>query len=185
MIQETLAELNEKIDKAHEALRRELAKLRTGRAHPDLLDTIRVDYYGVPTPIRQLASISVPEPRLLVVKPFDRSQIAQVEKAIRESDLGLNPSNDGEVLRIPMPQLTEERRRDLVKIARKHGEDCKVAIRHARHEARDVLSELEKEGEASADDVERAMKKLEEAVKKATARVDEIVERKEEDILAI
>ena len=185
MIQETLQELQEKIDKAHEALRRELAKLRTGRAHPDLLDAIKVDYYGVPTPIKQLATISVPEPRQLAVKPFDRSQIAQVEKAIRESDLGLNPSNDGELIRIPMPQLTEERRRELVKIARKHGEECKVAIRHARHEARDVLSELEKEGEASADDVERAMKQVEEIVKKATARVDEILARKEEDILAV
>ncbi len=185
MIQETLAELNEKIDKAHEALRRELAKLRTGRAHPDLLDAVKVDYYGVATPIRQLATISVPEPRMLAVKPFDRSQIVQVEKAIRESDLGLNPSNDGEIIRVPMPQLTEERRRELVKVARKHGEECKVAIRHARHEARDVLAELEKEGEASADDVERAMKKLEEAVKKATSKVDEIVERKEQDILAI
>ncbi len=185
MIDETLEELQSGIDKAHEALRRELSRLRTGRANADLLDGIRIDYYGSPTPLKQMATISVPEARMLTVKPFDRTQIAVVEKAIMQADLGLNPQNDGELIRIPMPPLTEERRKELVKVARKNGEDAKVAIRKARHDAKDMLDEVEKEGQASRDDVERGKKKLEEAVQTGTTRVDDIVARKEKDITEV
>lgn len=184
MIEDALEELKGSITNAHDALRAELAKLRTGRANPDLLEGVRVDYYGTQTPIKQLATIAVPEARMLVVKPFDKSQIRQVERAIMDSDLGLNPQNDGEIIRIPMPPLTEERRKELVKLARKHGEDSKVSIRHARHEAKDFLDSLKEEGE-SEDDVERAKKELEEIVKTAQNKVDEIVEKKEKAIMEV
>ena len=185
MIQETLDELQAAIRKAHEALQRDLSRLRAGRANPDLLDGIRVDYYGSSTPLKQLASISMPEARMLAVKPFDRSQTKAIERAIMESELGLNPQNDGELIRIPMPPLSEERRRELTKLARKQGEECKVSVRKARHEAKDMLDELEKGGSASKDDVDRANKKLEEIVQAGTGRVDEIVAAKEKDILEV
>lgn len=185
MIEETLEELKEGIANAHDALKRELAKLRTGRANPDILDDVRVDYYGHPTPLNQLASISVPEARLMIVKPFEKQQIRQIEKSIMDAELGLTPQNDGEIIRLPIPQLTEERRKEIVKLARKAGEDCKVAIRKARHEAKDVLETLQKEGEASADDVERAKKELEDLVKQAGNQVDELVEKKEKDLLEV
>src|SRR5690606_3662984 len=169
MLDETLEDLKSNIEKAHDALRRELAKIRTGRANPDILDSIRVEYYGTPTPLKQMATISVPEPRMIVLKPFDRSTISSIEKAIIQGDLGLNPSNDGELIRIPMPPLTEERRRDLVKVAKKVGEECKVAIRKARHDAKDMSDSLEKDGEGGADDAERARKELEDLVKNASA----------------
>ena len=121
MLAETLEELSSSIDKAHESLKRDLAKIRAGRANPGILDGLRIDYYGTPTPLKQLASISVPEARMIVLKPFDRTQMQPIEKAIMEAQLGLNPSNDGEIIRIPMPSLTEERRKDLVKVARKSG----------------------------------------------------------------
>jgi ribosome recycling factor len=185
MITDTLQELKDGIAKAHEALKRDLAKIRAGRANPDILDSVRVDYYGSSTPLKQLASISVPEARLMVLKPFDRSQMQAIEKAIMEAQLGLNPSNDGEIIRIPMPPLTEERRKDLVKLARKSGEDSKVAIRKARHDAKDMIDSLQKEGEVGEDDADRARKELEEIVKVGTQRVDEIVSKKEADILEV
>lgn len=185
MLSETLDELKLAIDKAHEALKRELAKVRAGRANPDILDSVRVDYYGSATPLKQLASISVPEPRLIVLKPFDRSQMQSIEKAVMDAQLGLNPSNDGEIIRIPVPPLTEERRKEMVKLARKDGEDCKVAIRKARHDAKDMIDELQKEGEVGEDDADRARKELEEIVKAGTHRVDDIVGKKEVDILEV
>jgi len=185
MLSETLEDLNESIEKATDALRRELAKIRTGRANPDILDSIRVDYYGTPTPLKQMATIAVPEPRLITVKPFDRSTIGAIEKAIIVGDLGLNPSNDGELIRIPLPPLTEERRKELVKVARKVGEDAKVAIRRARHDAKDMIDAFEKDGDVGADEAERSRKELEEIVKNASARVDQIVAEKEKDILVI
>ncbi|HET6415485.1 MAG TPA: ribosome recycling factor [Polyangiales bacterium] len=185
MLDETLEELGASIDKAHESLRRDLAKIRAGRANPAILDGLRVDYYGSQTPLKQLASMSVPEPRMIVLKPFDRSQMQVIEKAIREAQLGLNPSNDGEIIRIPMPPLTEERRKDLVKVARKSGEECKVAIRKARHEAKDMVDSLQKAGDVGEDDADRARKELEDLVKTATAKVDEIVAKKETDILEV
>src|SRR5688500_5738296 len=124
MIDDVLGELRGAIEKAKEALRRELGKLRTGRAHPGMLDSLRVEYYGQTTPLAQMATVSAPEPRLLTVKPWDKSQVQHVEKAIRESDLNLNPQKDGDLIRIPVPALSEERRKELVKVAKKHGEDC-------------------------------------------------------------
>ncbi len=185
MIDEVLEELKQGIEKAKDALRRDLGKLRTGRAHPGMLDTIRVDYYGQKSPIAQLATVNVPEPRMLTVKPWDKSQVQAVEKAIRESDLGLNPQVDAELIRIPIPALSEERRKDLVKVAKKNGEECKVAIRKVRHEALDMLSELEKDGGAGKDEVERAKKKAEELVSESGTAVDQIVQQKEKEILAI
>ncbi len=185
MIDDVMNELEEAIGKAQDALKRELGKLRTGRAHPGLLDTIRVDYYGAVTPIGQMATVSVPEARLLTVKPWDRSAIQAVEKAIRESSLGLNPQTDGDLIRVPVPPLSEERRKDLVKIAKKSGEDCKVAVRKARHSAMDMLNEWKKEGELSEDDVERGKKRVEERVHLAGSWVDEHIQVKEKEILQV
>ena len=185
MLAETLEELVATIDKAHEALKRDLSKIRAGRANAGILDGLRINYYGTPTPLKQLASISVPEARMISRTPFDRSQMQPIEKAIMEAQLGLNPSNDGEIIRIPMPPLTEERRKDLVKVARKSGEDCKVAIRKARHDAKDMIDSLQKEGEVGEDDADRARKDLEEKVKIGTSKVDAIVGKKETDILEV
>src|SRR5687768_15028553 len=185
MLDDVLADLRQAIEKAKEALRRELSKLRTGRAHSGMLDTLRVDYYGSSTPIGQMATVNVPEPRLITVKPWDRSQVQAVEKAIRESDLGLNPQVDGELIRIPIPALSEERRKELVKVAKKQGEECKVAIRKARHEALDMLNEIKEGGDASEDDTERAKKKAEEIVAEAGQAVDQIIQSKEKEILAV
>jgi len=178
-------ELVSAIQKAHEALRRDLAKLRAGRASPNLLDGIRVDYYGTMTPLGQMANINVPEPRLITVKAWDKTQVKAVEKALRESDLGLNPQADGDLIRIPLPPLTEERRKEFVKIAKKYGEECKVAIRKARHDALDMLTEIDTAGDASADEVERAKKKAEETVSEAGKTTDHIISEKEKDIMAV
>lgn len=185
MLKDTLDDLKASIVKAQDSLRRDLAKIRTGRANPDILDSVRVEYYGQYTPLKQMASISVPEARLITLKPFDRSTIRTIESAIMQSDLGLNPSNDGEVIRIPMPPLTEERRRDLVKVAKKNGEECKVAVRKARHEAKDMIDALEKDGDIGRDDADRGKKELEEIVKQANVDVDGIVAKKEKDILEV
>src|SRR3984885_2521136 len=153
MIQDVQKELGGSLAKAHDALKRELIKLRAGRASASLLDGIRADYYGTPTALTQMAHVNVPEPRLITVTPWDKTQIKAVEKALRESDLGLNPMVDGDLVRIPLPPLTEERRKDFVKIARKYGEECKVAIRMARRDALDMLGQLEADGDSSADEV--------------------------------
>lgn len=185
MIDEALQELKNGITKAHEALKRELSRLRTGRASADLLDSIRIDYYGTPTPISQMASVSVPEARMIVVKPWDKSTIQLIEKAISQSPIDLNPQNDGEIIRLPVPSLTEDRRKDLVKVARDHGEMCKVAIRAARRDAKDIIEDLKKEGEVGEDEAERALKELEVIVQKGTSDADDIVDRKEKDVMAI
>jgi ribosome recycling factor len=185
MLDDVQKELQSSIAKAHEALKRELAKLRAGRASPNLLDGVKVDYYGTLTPLSQMANINVPEPRLITVKPWDKSQAKAAEKAIRESDLGLNPQLDGDLIRIPLPPLTEERRKEFVKIARKYGEECKVAIRKARHDALDMLNAIDAEGDASADDVDRAKKKAEDTVGEAGKQVDAMIAHKEKDILEV
>jgi ribosome recycling factor len=185
MIDEVITELKSAVEKAKDSLKRELAKLRTGRAHAGMLDSVKVDYYGQVTPIGQMATVNVPEPRLLTVKPWDKSQVQAVEKAIRESELGLNPQTDGELIRIPIPALSEERRKELVKVAKKQGEECKVGIRKARHEALDMLNEIKEGGDASEDDTERAKKKAEEIVAEAGQAVDQIIQGKEKEILAV
>jgi ribosome recycling factor len=185
MLNEVVGELEQAIEKAHTALKRELSKLRTGRAHAGMLDGIRVEYYGQVTPLPQMATVAVPEPRMLTVKPWDKEQLKNVERALRESDLGLNPQVDGALIRVPIPPLTEERRRDLVKIAKKNAEDCRVSIRKARHDALDVLAELKKEGAASEDEVDRVKKRVEEIVAAGGQAVDVQVQTKEKDILAL
>jgi ribosome recycling factor len=185
MLDDVQKELGSAIAKAHEALRRELLKLRAGRANASLLDSIRVDYYGTMTPLAQMAHVNVPEPRLLTVKPWDKSAIKSVEKALRESDLGLNPQPDGDIIRVPLPPLTEERRKEFVKIARKYGEESKIVIRKARHDAIDMLKEIDDGGEASSDDVERAKKKVEDTIGEGIKQVDVLISHKEKDILEV
>lgn len=185
MIDEVLAELKQAAERSKEALKRDLGKLRTGRAHAGMLDSLRVDYYGVVTPIGQMATLSVPEPRMITVKAWDKSQVQAIEKAIRESDLGLNPQVDGDLIRIPIPALSEERRKDLVKVARKQGEESKVGVRKSRHEALDMLSEIKENGDASEDEVDRAKKKAEEVVSDTVSTIDQIIQQKEKEILTI
>jgi len=185
MIDDILNELKSDISKSHEVLKKGLTRIRTGRANPDVLDAVRVDYWGTPTPISQMATISVPEARMLLVKPWDKQNLKAIDRAIREADLGLNPQNDGEVIRLPMPMLTEERRKDLTKVARKTGEEGKVSIRKHRQDARAMLESLKDDGEVGEDDVERALKKVDEIVQGGTSTVDEIVARKEKDILEL
>ncbi len=185
MIQDVQKDLASSLSKAQEALKRELTKLRAGRASANLLDGIKADYYGTPTPLAQMAHVNIPEPRLITVKPWDKTQIKAIDKALRESDLGLTPQIDGDLIRIPLPPLTEERRKEFVKIARKYGEECKVAIRKARHDALDLLGQLEADGDASADEVDRAKKKVEETVQDAVKQVDATIAHKEKDILEV
>jgi ribosome recycling factor len=185
MLDDVHKELVSSIAKAHDVLKRDLAKLRAGRANANLLDGVRVDYYGTMTPLAQMANIAVPEPRLLTVKPWDKSVMKAVEKALRENDMGMNPQVDGDLIRIPLPPLTEERRKEFVKIARKYGEECRVTIRKARHEALDMLKEIDDGGGASTDDVERAKKKAEETVAEATKTVETIIGVKEKDIMEV
>ena len=185
MLDDVHKELVSSMAKAQDALKRQLSTLRAGRASASLLDGVKVDYYGTMTPLAQMAHINVPEPRLITVKPWDKTQVKAVEKALRETDLGLNPQADKDLIRIPLPPLTEERRKEFVKIAKKYGEECKVAIRKARHDALDMLSQIETDGEASADDVERGKKKAEDAVAEAGKTVDAIIAAKEKDILEV
>jgi ribosome recycling factor len=185
MLEEVFKELRASIEKAIEALRRDLSKVRTGRAHAGMLDGIRVDYYGVPTPVHQMATVSVPEPRLITIKPWEKGQVKHIEKAIRESDLGLNPQSDGEMIRLPIPALTEERRKEMVKLTKKHGEECKVAVRKHRRDANEMIETLDKDGEVSGDDADRALKKVEEIVADGIKQVDQVITSKEKDILEV
>ena len=185
MISEVIAELEKDITKAHDSLKRELSKSRTGRAHPSLLESVRVELYGSQMPLSQVATVAVPEARMLTVKPWDKTQLKVIEKAIVQSPLGLNPMSDGEILRIPMPPLTEERRKELAKLVKKHGEETKVAIRKARHDAKDMLSSLESDGAISEDELERAAKKVEDVIQKGAGEVDAIVARKDKDLLEV
>ncbi|GAA1681829.1 ribosome recycling factor [Fodinicola feengrottensis] len=185
MIDETLFEAEEKMEKAVEVAKDDLGSVRTGRAAPSMFNKVMVDYYGSMTPLSQLASISVPEPRMAVVKPYDQSQIAALEKAIRDSDLGVNPSNDGNVLRCVFPQLTEERRREMVKVARHKGEDAKVSIRNVRRKAKEELDRINKDGEAGEDEVNRAEKELEATTHKYVAAIDDLMKHKETELLEV
>jgi len=185
MLDEILSDLKSSIGKAHEALKRDLGKVRTGRAHAGMLDSVRVDYYGVMTPIGQMATVNVPEPRLLTVKPWDKSAVKLVEKAIRDADLGLNPQVDGDLIRLPIPPLTEERRREMVKVARSKGEDAKVSVRNTRRHAKDALDKLQKDGDAGEDDVHRAERELDETTSKYVANIDELLKHKESELLEV
>jgi ribosome recycling factor len=185
MLDDIVKDLKSSSEKSIEALRRDLSKVRTGRAHPSMLDGIRIDYYGTLTPLTQMASVSVPEPRLLTVKPWDKGQVKFIDKAIRESDLGLNPQTDGDLIRIPIPALTEERRKDMVKMIRKNGEESRVAVRMHRRDALEMIKQLEDDGEVSADDAERFRKKVEEAVAEIIKHVDQVIAAKEKDLLEV
>lgn len=184
-VSEILSDANKKMDKAIEAFRSELGKLRTGRASVAMLDHVSVDYYGNQTPINQVANLSVPEPKCITVQPWDVSQIGDIERAIIASDLGLNPSNDGKVIRIQLPILTEERRKDLVKLSKKYGEECKVGIRNCRRDANDLLKKLEKDKEISQDDLKKAEKQVQDITDKETLSVDNILVQKEKEIMEI
>jgi ribosome recycling factor len=185
MIDETLFEAEEKMDKSVHVAREELGGLRTGRATPAAFARLVVDYYGAPTPIPQLASVNIPEARMAIIKPYDISQLTAIEKAIRDSDLGVNPTNDGTIVRVVFPQLTEERRRELVKVARSKGEDAKVSIRSVRRHAKDRLDQLAKDGEVGEDDVRRAEGELDKLTGRYTGTIDEIVKTKEAELLEV
>lgn len=180
-----LLEAEEKMEKAVEAFRKELSTIRTGRASVNVLDKITVDYYGTPTPINQMSSVTIPEARLLVIKPYDKSMLKTVEKAILASDLGITPNNDGQVIRIQFPPLTEERRKELAKLCQKYGEEAKVAVRNIRRDANERLKKLEKNSEISEDDLKGYMGDVQELTDKYVAKIDEIVKDKEKDILNI
>jgi ribosome recycling factor len=185
MIEDVLQELRSSIQKSHDSLRGHLARLRTGRANAAMLDSVRVDYYGTPTPISQMASINIPEPRMILVKPWEKSQGKAIDKAIRDADLGLNPQVDGELIRIPIPPLTEERRKDLAKQAKKMSEDCKIGLRDARREAKEMIDQFVKDGDVGEDEGDQTWKKAEELVAAANKQVDEIVAHKEKDIMTV
>jgi ribosome recycling factor len=185
VIDETLFEAEEKMDRAIVFAKEEFATIRTGRATPAMFAKIMIDYYGTPTPLPQMASIAVPEPRMAIVKPYDNSQLHAMEKAIRDSDLGVNPNNEGTQLRIVLPQMTEERRRDMIKVARHKGEEAKVAIRNIRRKAKEELERLMKDGETGEDEVRRAEKELDDLTHKYVANVDEVVKHKEAELLEV
>jgi ribosome recycling factor len=185
VIDETLFEAEEKMERAIEHAKEEFAAIRTGRASPAMFGRVIVDYYGTPTPLPQMASIAVPEPRMAIIKPYDASQLSAMEKAIRDSDLGVNPNNEGAQIRIILPQMTEERRREMTKVARHKGEDAKVAIRNVRRKAKEELDRIVKDGEAGEDEVRRAEKELQDLTDKFVTNVDEIVRHKEAELLEV
>ena len=185
MTTEVKQQANERMTKAIESLRRELAKLRAGRANPAILDRVTVEYYGALTPLNQLATISVPEARLLVIQPFDKSSIADVERAIQKADLGLTPSNDGQLIRIAIPALTEERRKDLVKIVKKSAEETKVAIRNIRRDANDELKKQQKDGELTEDDLRQSTDEIQKLTDQFIANADKEADHKEQEIMEV
>ena len=185
MIDETLFEAEEKMEKAVSVAKDDLATIRTGRANPSMFQKILVDYYGAPTPVNQLASFHVADARMLTLTPFDKSAMAAIEKAIRDSDLGVNPTNDGAIIRVVFPQLTEERRKEFIKVAHKKAEDARISIRNVRRHAKDELDRLAKDGEVGEDDVTRAEKELEKVTQKHVASVDELVKHKESELLEV
>ncbi|HEY5114664.1 MAG TPA: ribosome recycling factor [Nakamurella sp.] len=185
MIDETLFDAEEKMEKAVSAAKEDLATLRTGRANPNMFGRIIIDYYGAPTPLTQMASINIPEARMAVIKPYDASQLHAVEKAIRDSDLGVNPGTDGIVIRVVFPQLTEQRRRELGKTARHKGEEAKVAIRNIRRRTKDALDKLSKDGEVGEDDVTRAEKELQSLTDQYVGQIDDLVKHKEAELLEV
>ena len=185
MIDQVKKVLNESMNKAIESLKHQLTRVRTGRASANILDGVVVDYYGSPTPVNQVGQISTPEARLLQIQPFDKTMIAAIEKAIITSNLGLTPSNDGNLIRIPFPALTEERRKDLVKEVKKYGEDAKIAIRNSRREQNDSLKKAEKDKEISEDDSKKFQTEVQTITDKFVKQVDEIIAVKEKELLEV
>ena len=185
MIDETLLDAEEKMEKAVSVAKDDLGGVRTGRATPSMFSRVIVDYYGAMTPLNQLSSINIPEARMAIIKPYDASQLRSIEKAIRDSDLGLNPSNDGQIIRVVIPQLSEERRREMVKVARGKGEDARVTIRNIRRKAMDELHRIVRDGEAGEDEVTRAEKELQSATDRYVHQIDDLVKHKETELLEV
>jgi ribosome recycling factor len=185
VIDETLLETEEKMEKAVAVAKDDFAAIRTGRAHPAMFNKIVVEYYGTMTPVNQLASFAVPEARMAVITPYDKGSMAAIERAIRDSDLGVNPSNDGNVIRVVLPQLTEERRKEYIKVARHKAEDARISIRNVRRHAKDSLDKLVKDGEAGEDEVHRAEKQLEDVTHRYVGQVDELLKHKEAELLEV
>jgi ribosome recycling factor len=178
-------EAEEKMEKAVAVLHDDLATIRTGRATPQMFSKIVVDYYGTPTPVNQLASFNVPEPRMAIISPYDKGSLSAIEKAIRDSDLGVNPTSDGTIIRVVFPQLTEERRREMIKVARHKAEEGRVSIRNIRRHAKEALDKLAKDGEVGEDDVARAEKELEKTTHGYVEQVDEALRAKEAELLEV
>jgi ribosome recycling factor len=185
MIDDTLFEAEEKMDKAVSVAREDFSIIRTGRAHPSMFSKVTVEYYGTQTPVNQLASFHVPEPRMVIIQPFDKSSLAAIERAIRNSDLGVNPANDGTIIRIVLPELTQDRRREYIKTARTKAEDGRVAIRNIRRHAKDTLDKMNKAGEAPEDDVRRAERELDDLTHTYVTQVDELLKHKEAELLEV
>lgn len=185
MIKEVISASEEKMKKSMEVLKKELQSLKAGRANPSMLDRISVDYYGTPTPVASLATVSTPEARMLCIQPWDRTAIKDIEKAILKSDLGLNPSNDGQVIRLLIPELTEETRKNLVKVVKKHGEETKVAIRAIRRDANDKLKALKKDATHSEDEIKKTEDEIQKITDNFIKEIDKAVETKEKEILSV
>ncbi|MDQ3308217.1 MAG: ribosome recycling factor [Actinomycetota bacterium] len=185
MIDETLLDAEEKMDKAVSVAKEDFGSIRTGRATPAMFNKIVVDYYGAMTPVNQLSSLTVPEPRMAIISPYDKSSLGLIERAIRDSDLGVNPTNDGNIIRIVFPQLTEQRRREFIKVARSKAEDAKISIRNIRRKAKEELDRLGKDGEVGEDEVARAEKELEKTTGHYVATVDELLKHKEAELLEV
>jgi ribosome recycling factor len=185
VIEETLFEAEEKMERAVEHTKEEFAAIRTGRASAAMFSKILIDYYGAPTPLPEMASIAIPEPRMVIVKPYDASQIGAMERAIRDSDLGVNPNNEGTQLRMFLPQMTEERRREMIKVVRHKAEEGRVAIRNVRRRAKEQLDRIVKDGEAGEDDGRRAEKELEDLTHRYVAHVEELLKHKEAELLEV
>ena len=184
-VEDTLREAEQKMRGAVSVSQDELASIRTGRANPKLLDRLTVDYYGTQVSLKELASFSVPEPRLLVIQPFDKNAIGAMEKAILTSDLGVTPSNDGNIIRLAFPQLTEDRRKDLIKLAHQRGEDGRVSIRNVRRHSKETLERLEREHQISEDDLKRAEKELQRLTDQYVAEIDSLLDHKEKELLEV
>jgi ribosome recycling factor len=185
VIEETLLEAEEKMDKAIEVAKEDFSAVRTGRANPALFNKVLVEYYGAPTPLQQLASFAVPEARTLLITPFDKSVLHEIERALSSSEVGANPSNDGNVIRVVMPELTQERRREYVKLVRTKGEEAKVSVRNIRRKAKETLDKLVKDGDAGEDEGSRAEKELDALTKAHTDNIDELLKRKEFELLEV
>jgi ribosome recycling factor len=184
-LDEVTRDASRRMDAAVEKVAADFGGIRTGRANPKILQKITVDYYGAPTPLQQLANFSVPEPRILLINPFDKGSVNQIEKAIRDADIGLNPSSDGNVIRCVFPELTEERRKDFIKMARQAAEDGRIAVRNVRRSARDAMQKLEDDGEVGADEHERASKRIEEVTASHVGQIDKLLDQKEADLLEV
>ena len=185
MVSDVMKDLQGSLEKAIDAFRRDLTKVRTGRANVAILDGVKVDYYGSPTPLHQVASVNVPDARLITIKPWEKTLIPEIEKSIRAAQLGLNPNSDGEIVRVPMPPLTEERRKDLVKMVKKMAEEAKVALRAQRRDANEMLKDFLKDKQITEDEEKAGLKKVQDATDASVTKVDEITAKKEAEIMEV